>query len=345
MGLPTANGSGYSRDGFSFSGWAVTPGGAVVSGYQPTGDSVLYAVWTDGAVTVTFDSKGGTLLPASATITRGGSLTLPTPVRSNFTFVGWFDAPIGGSLMGNAGETLAATASSTVYARWVQDSLFGVDLATLEAGNTYTASDSTSVATTLIHEPSDTSASIQIPAGSLPPGTVVTVRYFRDTNRQSNLIPGENNYFFALLVSWLYGSGDSATVPNTAPGKPISVTLENSGIKAGAIVYQVIGDRVTELGRAAVDGTVTVELTEDPQIVVAATRPGAPSGVAGIPGNGQVVVSWTPGNSGGSAITGYTVTASPGGATCSTSSTSCTFSSLTNNTARSEEHTSELQSR
>jgi len=335
MALPTARNSGYSRDGFTFSGWAATPGGAVVSGYQPTGDAVLYAVWTDGAVTITYDSKGGTLVPGSVTITRGTQLTLPTPVRSNFTFVGWFDAPTGGSSVGNAGAVLTPTASSTLYARWVQDSLFGVDLATLETGTTFPASDSVSADTTLIHEPSGMEARVQIPAGSLPDGTIVTVRRFRDTSRQSTLIPGDNNYFFALLVSWLYGVGDSATVPNTAPGKPILVTLNNPDIKAGAMIYQIIGERVTELGRATADGTVTVELTEDPQIVIAATRPGAPSGVTGVPGDGQVSVSWTPGNSGGLPITGYTVTASPGGATCSTSSTSCTFPSLTNNTAYS----------
>jgi hypothetical protein len=174
---------------------------------------------------------------------------------------------------------------------------------------------------------------VQIPAGALPNGTVVTVRYFKETNHQSGLIPGDNTYFFALLVSWLSGTGDAATVPDTAAGKPISVTLNNSNIKAGALVYQVIGERVTELGRATVDGTVTVQLTQDPQLVVAATKPAAPSSVSGTSGDTRATISWTAGSSGGSAITGYTVTASPGGATCSTASTSCTMSSLSNTTA------------
>jgi uncharacterized repeat protein (TIGR02543 family) len=131
----------------------------------------------------------------------------------------------------------------------------------------------------------------------------------------------------------LNGTGDSATVPNTAAGKPITVTLNNPNIKAGAMVYQVIGENVTELGRATADGAVTVELTEDPEIVVAATKPAAPTAVTGTAGDTRATISWTPGSSGGSAITGYTVTASPGGATCSTASTSCTISSLSNNTA------------
>lgn len=46
-----------------------------------------------------------------------------------------------------------------------------------------------------------------------------------------------------------------------------------------------------------------------------ATVPGAPGGVTAVAGNGQASVSWSaPSSDGGSAILGYTVTASPGGA-------------------------------
>jgi GH25 family lysozyme M1 (1,4-beta-N-acetylmuramidase) len=60
--------------------------------------------------------------------------------------------------------------------------------------------------------------------------------------------------------------------------------------------------------------------------------PGRPTGVTGAPGNRQVTVSWTPAaSSSGGPITAYTVTAAPGGATCTTSgATSCTVGGLTN---------------
>src|SRR6185295_18385956 len=62
------------------------------------------------------------------------------------------------------------------------------------------------------------------------------------------------------------------------------------------------------------------------------TVPGAPTLNTATPGDTQVALSWTaPSSSGGSAITGYTATASPGGATCATGgATTCAVTGLTN---------------
>jgi uncharacterized repeat protein (TIGR02543 family) len=334
MTLPTVG--DRTRDGFEFAGWSETSSGSVVSNnYQPTQDGVLYAVWTDGNFTLSYDGKGGNVAGGMGTVARNSSITLPTPVREGFVLTGWYDAATGGNKIGNPGASHTPNRSKTLYARWVQRSLYGVDPATLEdASSTLTATGPGGSPQSGSITSGSTSASVSVPAGALPAGTVVQAKYFRDTVRQSALIPGDNQYFFSVLVSWLNGSGDTATVPDTDPTKPVSVTITNSAIKAGARIYQVIGDQVTDLGVASQDGTVTVQLFEDPEIVVAATKPAAPTAVTATAGNTQASVSWTaPTTNGGSEITSYTVTASPGGGACNSATTSCTVTGLTNGTA------------
>jgi uncharacterized repeat protein (TIGR02543 family) len=333
MTLPAAIGAGYSRDGYDFAGWSTSAGGTPVSSFEPTADDVLYSLWDDGNYTLTYDAKGGTGSGAGS-VARTVAVTMPTPVRSNFTFVGWYDQATGGSKLAAGAASYTPAASATFYARWVQNSLYGVDEATLETAATLTVGgDQSGGSLTRNHSASGTAASVVVPNGALPANTVVTVRYFKDTERQSGLIPGDNSYIFSLLVSWLTGSGDSATVPNTATGKPISVTLTSSAIKTGQMIYQVVGTTVTELGRATSDGSITVDLTEDPEIVVAATKPSSPTSVTATAGDTEATVSWSAPESGGSAITSYTVTSTPSSFTCTTATTSCVVTGLSNGTS------------
>ncbi|HEX5586776.1 MAG TPA: S8 family serine peptidase [Acidimicrobiia bacterium] len=63
----------------------------------------------------------------------------------------------------------------------------------------------------------------------------------------------------------------------------------------------------------------------------AATVPDAPTGVSATAGDASAVVSWTPpANNGGSSISTYTVTSSPGSFTCTAAASPCTVSGLTN---------------
>lgn len=66
----------------------------------------------------------------------------------------------------------------------------------------------------------------------------------------------------------------------------------------------------------------------------APTAPAAPTAVSATAGDASAAVTWTaPSDNGGSAITGYTVTSDPDAKTCTTATTSCTVSGLTNGTA------------
>ena len=61
--------------------------------------------------------------------------------------------------------------------------------------------------------------------------------------------------------------------PTTAAGKSLTMTINNPSIQTGAIIYGVLGDNVVRLGTATQNGTVTIFITEDPEIYVANPAP------------------------------------------------------------------------
>jgi outer membrane protein OmpA-like peptidoglycan-associated protein len=278
--------------------------------------------------TVTYDNRGGTQSTVSEEFVVGGTaLVLPTPTRTSFEFNGWYDAATGGNLLGLAGANYTPTSTRTVYARWVQKSLWGMG-ANTKIGTITTVNG---VGNTFSATGGSTSVSLTYVADALPAATVLDIYLLSDTSRAASLITDTNSFVVSLVVAWLAADG---TVPSTAPGKALSMTITNSGIKSGQKVYALLGNVVTPLGTATQNGTVTFEITDDPEIVVANIKPGSPTGVAGVAGDARATVSWTaPASDGGAAITGYTVTANAGGGTCTTSTTSCVVTGLTNGTA------------
>lgn len=81
-------------------------------------------------------------------------------------------------------------------------------------------------------------------------------------------------------------------------------------------------------------GTGTTSATSTGSTAAAATAPGAPTIGTATAGNTTASVTFSaPGSSGGSAITGYTVTSSPGGITGSGAASPIAVSGLTNGTA------------
>ena len=277
--------------------------------------------------TVQFQSNGGTQQHAPITFTPGGaSLTLPSDTRTSYVLAGWFDAATGGTRIGRAGDSYIPTTSITLHAQWVQASLWEMG-ANIKIGSmTTTAGLGTSYGASSGVNRVD----IEYPADALPVGTVIDVYLLLDTSRAQRLITSTSSFATNVVVAWKATDG---TVPTTAAGKPLRMTITNPNIRAGARVYSVIGESVTVVGTATQDGSVTIEITDDPEIVVTSTAPAAPTNVTGTPGSGSVTVSWTaPTSNGGASISSYLVE-SDGVQVCSSATTSCTVSGLTNGTS------------
>ncbi len=132
-------------------------------------------------------------------------------------------------------------------------------------------------------------------------------------------ITGPVNRSGTLATPVLSNGGDTATA---------TVTLTAGTFTAGA--YAVLG-----VGTGTCFGLLT-GTAASPMTVTSVTVPGAPTSVNAVVGNASATVSWSaPVSVGGSAITGYTVTASPGAKTCAWTSgpLNCAVVGLTNGTS------------
>ncbi len=90
-------------------------------------DAYDYFHWAQGSIvtftisegyTVTYNANGGTCSTSSKTVTAGSSVTLPTPTRTGYSFIGWYTAASGGTKVGDAGASYKPTKSLTIYAHW-----------------------------------------------------------------------------------------------------------------------------------------------------------------------------------------------------------------------------------
>ena len=112
-----------SRTGYVFAGWYsdqnCTKKWDFDSDTVP-GAMTLYAGWTPAQYTVTFDANGGTVKPASKSVSYDGTYgELPTPTRQGYDFLGWFTAQTDGAQV-RKDDKVTITAGQTLYAHWTE---------------------------------------------------------------------------------------------------------------------------------------------------------------------------------------------------------------------------------
>jgi uncharacterized repeat protein (TIGR02543 family) len=291
----------------------------------------LYARWVIDIYTVTYSVQGGTGIASTATTDAGGSVTLPLPSRNHYVFQGWYDASTGGSLVSLANVAYTPSASVTLYARWRQSSLTGFTDAQLTRVLETAKASSTQDRTFTFNTTGGYGVSVFVPKEALPNNTELGFYLAASPSATAkSRISGTINYVLSVVIAWTDPTGD---VPDTPAGSPIRVTITDTSIKAGAIVYSQIAGQVVELGRATQNGSVTVNITSDPEIFVVQSKPTAPSGVSATDSSGGVsTVTWNaPSDMGGSELIFYSVTSS-GVEVCRTAQTSCSASGLTDTT-------------
>ena len=327
----TYTGTGTSTPPTAVGVYTVTPSSALfstglISNYTITYDTATVTILAK--YTITYNANGGLVSGGSTSsvdfVVGDNALSLPVPTRANYTFTGWYTLQTNGVQVTGA---YTPTANATLWAHWVQNSLYGMGantkiltITTLAGvGNTYSANAAGGT------------VAIEYLADALAAGTVIDAYVLSDTATATSLIGSGNDYVMSLVLAWVHPT--TGLVETTATGKPITMTITNSVIKKGAKIYSVIGLTSTLLATATADGVAVISITDDPQIIIAITKPDAPTGVSATSGgNASTTVSWTAPSDGGSAITMYTAT-SNAGQTCSSATTSCSVTGLANGTS------------
>ena len=144
----TAN--AFTRRGYDFAGWAYTAEGIAalkdgesVDGILEGNDVQLYAVWTIGTFTVTFDANGGDGIMESLTVKAFSfaDLTANAYTRVNYEFVGWAESADGEAIYADGAE-IPLNSDKTLYAIWKEAS--GGDSSSEDSGSSENSSGSDS---------------------------------------------------------------------------------------------------------------------------------------------------------------------------------------------------------
>ncbi len=115
-----------TRTGYRFGGWYTSSGltgtAATSISSTATGNKTYYAKWTANTYTVTYNKNSGTITNESkyTSYTYGTGLTLPTPIRTGYTFGGWYTSS---GLTGTAATSISSTTTGnkTYYAKWTDN--------------------------------------------------------------------------------------------------------------------------------------------------------------------------------------------------------------------------------
>ena len=335
---PSSTKTGYTFGGWSSSGTTYPAGGTFTVG---DGNASFTAVWVGNVNTITYNGNGATggTVPASGNYVSGDSTPYTVSgntgsiVKSGFTFDGWYTNPNGSSGTAYAAGTgtLTTTSNLTLYAKWTASTYAvtyntdGGSTAPTQSNTMYGASFTLPVAPTksgnnFLGWETGTGAS----ANLFAPGASYVMGSSAIT-----FIARWSGISYAVAYALNGGAGATPTQANVSSGG--SFTTAATPSKSG-FTFTGWSDGATTTNASTLISNVSGNITLTAQWTISA--PGVPGTPSAIPGNGSATITIAAPASGGTPSS-YTVTASPGGATCTVVApgTSCTIAPLTNGTA------------
>jgi uncharacterized repeat protein (TIGR02543 family) len=262
-----ASGAGITRANYAFAGWSdgtatYQPGDVYLVG--PEAAPVTFVPsWTSG-YNVSYSTGSGFGIAPVDPVGRitGSTFTVAsaaTVSRQGFTFTGWSD---GSAIVAPGATYTVASSNITLTAQWVQNSLAGIP------NNVLTPLASFSIVNGVGpiggFNFGSSSVSYEIPVNALSAGTVISIYGLTDFSSLAGVVPSGKTVISSTVISWL---GTDGTVQDT--NSPIKMTITDSQIVPGSVVYAVTGGELTLLGNATTNGSITTTIVSDPVILIA----------------------------------------------------------------------------
>ena len=265
------SGQGLTRSGYTFGGW--TDG----SNSYASADSYVVPVYTNpvtfspiwlAGYSVTYSAGTGSgSVPTDSTL-RFSADTFAIPSASGlsnpgFNFMGWSD---GSATYQPSSTYTVGNSSITLTAQWLQSSLYAagstpktvLDHKTLHAGVGY-PNETFSLGSSTV--------SYNVPAdafGAKTDNMDLYVYALADASALASILPTNQTYILPTIITWLAADG---TVPTSIV--PLIETVTSNQIQVGTIAYAISGSTVVTLGTATQAGSMNIEITSDPVVVLA----------------------------------------------------------------------------
>jgi uncharacterized repeat protein (TIGR02543 family) len=265
--ITIASGALVTRANYAFAGWSngsndYAAGASYVVGPEST-PVTFTPNWTSG-YNVTYSTGSGFGIAPVDPVGRitGSTFTVAsssTVSRQGFTFTGWSD----GTNVVQPGATYTVASSNiTLTAQWVQNSLVGIPSSALTPLASFSIVNG--VGPIGGFNFGSSSVSYEIPVNALSAGTVISIYGLTDFSSLAGMVPSGKTVISSTVISWL---GTDGTVQDT--NSPIKMTITDSQIVPGSVVYAVTGGELTLLGTATTNGSITTTIVSDPVILIA----------------------------------------------------------------------------
>jgi uncharacterized repeat protein (TIGR02543 family) len=265
--ITIASGALVTRANYAFAGWSDTAndyaaGASYVVG--PESAPITFTPnWTSG-YNVTYSTGSGFGIAPIDPVGRitGSTFTVASSSsvsRQGFTFTGWSD---GSAIFAPGATYTVASSNITLTAQWVQNSLAGIPSGALTPLASFSIVNG--VGPIGGFNFGSSSVSYEIPVNALSAGTVISIYGLTDFSSLASVVPSGKTVISSTVISWL---GTDGTVQDT--NSPIKMTITDSQIVPGSVVYAVTGGELTLLGTATTNGSITTTIVSDPVILIA----------------------------------------------------------------------------